>query len=130
MYLGHIQAWIDNEIKNMYYDCQTKDLIAKYLEVLEYANQPLYPFQVKQMKKILENIEQYISEDIEDDLKNLSDKDLIIEYDLEPKVVSMKYHGRAIDDIKSSNKTEFLYKKDNFMKQYNLYIKNFGDKYE
>ena len=60
VYLGHIQSWMDDEIKNVYDGLETKDLIAKYLEILDYVNQPLYPFQIKQMKQILENIEKYI----------------------------------------------------------------------
>ena len=129
MYLGHIQSWMDDEIKNVYDGLETKDLIAKYLEILDYVNQPLYPFQIKQMKQILENIEKYIKKGVREDLEDLSDKDLIIKYDLEPKIISIRYHGMPIDDIRKSNKTEHIYKKENFMKQYNSYIKKFGDEY-
>lgn len=129
MYLGHIQSWMNDEIKNIYDNLETKDLIAKYLEILDYANQPLYPFQIKQMKQILENIEKYVKKDIRKDLEDLSDKDLIIKYDLAPKTISIKYRGMPIEDINKTNKTEHIYKKENFMNQYNLYIKNFGDKY-
>lgn len=129
MYLGHIQEWMNEEVKHEYNNLSTQDLIAKYLEILDYANQPLYPFQISKMKIILENIEEHISNNIYDDLISLRDKDLIIKYNLEPKIIAMRYHGMNVDDIRASNKTEHIYKKENFVNQYNSYIKKFGDKY-
>lgn len=129
MYLGHVQEWMNEEVKNTYDNLSTQDLIAKYLEVLNYVNQPLYAFQVSKMKTILENIEKYISDSIYNDLVDLRDKDLIMKYNLEPKIISMRYHGMNVEDIRASNKTEHIYKKENFINQYNSYIKKFGDKY-
>ena len=118
MYLGYIQEFIDNEIENNNEFENNAELISKYLEILWYANHPLYPFQFKQMAKIVSKIEELISDTIFDDLKNLSDRDLILKYELPAHKISMRYHNIEIENIKKSAKTDLLYKRDVFWTEY------------
>lgn len=118
MYLGYIQEFIDKEIKSKNEFENDAELISKYLEILWYANHPLYTFQFKEMSQIVLKIENIISNEIFDDLKNLSDKDLILKYELPPHKISMKYYNIDIENIKKSAKTDLLYQRDVFWKAY------------
>lgn len=144
MYMGHVQDFINKESNMRYNDLIGKyefgedkeytfendtELIEKYLEILWYANNPLYPFQFKHMAKIMKKIEEKVSDNILEDLELLSDKDLIIKYNLTPHKISMKYYNVDIENIKESEKTNLLYKKDVFWKNYKENIKKWGKKY-
>lgn len=100
----------------------TSELITKYVEILWFANQPLYPHQLKKVKKILCEIESHIDEDVFKDLCDMRDKDLIIKYKLKPKTISARYINTNVDDIKESRKTQLLYKRDNFWRQYSIFF--------
>lgn len=145
MYMGHVQNFINQERNMKYNDLIGKyefgeekeyvfenngELIEKYLEILWYATNPLYPYQFGPMAKIMRKIDKKISDDIKKDLKLLSDKDLIIKYDLTPHKISMKYYNVNIEDIKDSAKTNLLYKEDLFWNSYKENIKKWGKKYE
>lgn len=118
MYLGHIQEFIDKEMKNKNEFNNDAELISKYLEILWYANHPLYIYQFKQMAKIVSEIEELIPDTIFDDLKNLSDVDLILKYELPAHKISMRYRNIETENIKKSAKTDLLYKRDVFWNRY------------
>lgn len=118
MYLGHIQEFIDKEMKNKNEFKNNAELISKYLEILWYASHPLYIYQFKQMAKIVLEIEELISDTIFDDLENLSDIDLILKYELPAHKISMRYRNIETENIKKSAKTDLLYKRDIFWNRY------------
>lgn len=101
-----------------------KELIKKYIEILKKGNEPLYPHEVKNIKKELEDIELILDEKIVNDLIFLNDKDLCIKYDLDPRVLSSKYLNVEIEDIKSSLKRLDIVKmRNNFKVQYDEFDK-------
>lgn len=118
MYLGYVQEFINKEMKSKDKFENDAELISKYLEILWYANHPLYTYQFKQMAKIVLKIEELISDTIFNDLKDLSDKDLILKYELPAHKISMKYHNIDVENIKESAKTDLLYKRDVFWNRY------------
>ena len=122
MHLGYVQEFIDKEMKNKSEFKNNGELISKYLEILWYASHPLYIYQFKQMAKIVLEIEELISDTIFDDLKNLSDRDLILKYGLPAHKISMRYHNVKIENIKESSKTDLLYKRDIFWNGYESII--------
>lgn len=143
--MGYIEDFITQEMNMKYNNLTGKyetrkekeyifendgELIEKYIEVLWYANHPLYPYQFKLMANIMRRIEKNISDDIIDDLKSLPDKDLIIKYNLHPHKVSMKYYNVEIENIKKSEKTDLLYKRNMFWNSYKENIKRWGKQYE
>ena len=96
-----------------------KNAIVEYLYVLKKGNNPLYAWEAQFVKDLLEAAEDKLDDDVIDDLRYLSDKDLIIKYDLEPKTVSTKYCSIDIEDIKPSLKyLDIENMKDNFYEQY------------
>lgn len=145
MYLGHVQDFINQEKNMRYNDLLGKyefgeekeyifendaELVSKYLEILWYATNPLYPYQFKPMAQIMRKIEAKVSDDIIEDLKLLSDKDLIIKYNLPPYKISTRYYNiDNIEDIRESNKTDLLYKKDLFWNNYKKNIEEWGEQY-
>lgn len=122
MYLGYVQEFIDKEMKSKNEFKNNAELISKYLEILWYASHPLYIYQFKQMAKIVLEIEELISDTIFDDLENLSDKDLILKYELPAHKISMRYHNVKVENIKKSAKTDLLYKRDIFWNGYESVI--------
>lgn len=120
-----VAKWL-NEQDNISFSTESK-LITKYIEILWFANQPLYPHQLKKVKKILCEIEPHINKDVFKDLCDMRDKDLIIKYKLEPKTISTRYINTNVDDIKESRKTQLLYKRDNFWKQYSIFFEEEGN---
>lgn len=122
MYLGYVQEFIDKEMKNKNEFNNDTELISKYLEILWYASHPLYIYQFKQMAKIVLEIEELISDTIFDDLKNLSDRDLILKYELPAHKISMRYHNVKVENIKKSAKTDLLYKRNIFWNGYESII--------
>lgn len=118
MYLGYVQEFISKEVKSKYEFVDDAELISKYLEILWYASCPLYTYQFKQMAKIVLEIEELISDTIFDDLENLSDRDLILKYELPAHKISMRYRNVKIENIKKSAKTDLLYKRDIFWNEY------------
>lgn len=122
MYLGYVQEFIDKEMKNKNEFKNNGELISKYLEILWYASHPLYIYQFKQMAKIVLEIEELISDTIFDDLKNLSDRDLILKYELPAHKISMRYHNVKVENIKKSAKTDLLYKRNIFWNGYESII--------
>lgn len=130
MYLGYVQEFIDKEMRNKNEFKNNAELISKYLEILWYANHPLYPYQFKQMAKVVSKIEELISDTIFNDLKDLSDKDLILKYELPAHKISMRYHNIDVENIKESAKTDLLYKRDMFWNDYKLNVAKWGVEYE
>lgn len=126
MYLGYVQEFIDKEIKNKNEFNNNAELISKYLEILWYASHPLYIYQFKQMAKIVLEIEELISDTIFDDLENLSDRDLILKYELPAHKISMRYRNVKIENIKKSAKTDLLYKRDIFWNEYESIMEKWG----
>lgn len=124
MYQGMITEWLQQEKNNSYEFDNNGDLIAKYLDILWHASHPLYVYQVRDIKQILDSIEANINDDIVMDLHYLGDKDLCLKYDLDPKIISSKYIGVSIDNIKPSLKTELLGMREDFMNQYKEYQKD------
>lgn len=122
MYLGYVQEFIDKEMKNKNEFKNNAELISKYLEILWYASHPLYIYQFKQMAKIVLEIEKLISDTIFDDLENLSDRDLILKYELPAHKISTRYYNVKIENIKKSAKTDLLYKRDIFWNGYESVI--------
>ena len=125
MYLGYIQEFLDKESNRDYSKMDTTELITNYLEIMRYAMSPFYTWQSRQMKSIIENIEEYITDDILNDLINLTDKDLIKKYDLRPETVSSKYVSINVNDIKDSayNRIDINHAKEAVLKQYDEYVK-------
>lgn len=122
MYMGLIEDWIKKQEKESYVFDNNKDLITKYIEVLRHGSEPLYSFQTRSIKTYLDMIESQLSDKIINDLRDLSDKDLIIKYDLEPKTVSHKYVSVEIKDIKPSLKRlDIDIMRDGFVKQYKMF---------
>ena len=122
MYLGYVQEFIDKEMKNKNEFKNDTELISKYLEILWHASHPLYIYQLKQMAKIVLEIEKLISDTIFDDLENLSDRDLILKYELPAHKISMRYHNVKTEDIKKTAKTDLSYKRDIFWNEYESVI--------
>ena len=118
MYLGYVQEFIDKEMKNKNEFENDAELISKYLEILWHASRPLYTYQFEEMAKIVLKIEELISDTIFDDLENLSDRDLILKYELPAHKISMRYHNVKVENIKKSAKTDLLYKRDIFWNGY------------
>lgn len=121
MYLGFVQEFIDKKNDKRYKKYKEKnksEIITEYLQTLWYVNQSAYDFQLKQLKKILDEAEEYVTDKMINDLENLSDKDIIIKYGLKPEKINVKYLGKKPDDIKSSAKTDVLRQRKNFYRQY------------
>ena len=118
MYLGYVQEFIDKEMKNKNEFENDAELISKYLEILWHASRPLYTYQFEEMANIVLEIEELISDTIFDDLENLSDRDLILKYELPAHKISMRYHNVKVENIKKSAKTDLLYKRDIFWNGY------------
>lgn len=118
MYLGYVQEFIDKEMKNKNEFENDAELISKYLEILWHASRPLYTYQFEKMANIVLEIEELISDTIFDDLENLSDRDLILKYELPAHKISMRYHNVKVENIKKSAKTDLLYKRDIFWNGY------------
>ena len=107
MYLGYVQEFIDKEMKNKNEFKNDAELISKYLEILA---------------KIILEIEELISDTIFDDLENLSDRDLILKYELPAHKILMRYYNVKVENIKKSAKTDLLYKRDIFWNGYESII--------
>ena len=122
MYLGYVQEFIDKEMKNKNEFKDDAELISKYLEIVWHASRPLYTYQFEEMANIVLEIEELISDTIFDDLENLSDRDLILKYELPAHKISMKYHNIKVENIKKSAKTDLLYKRDMFWNGYEAVI--------
>lgn len=126
MYLGYVQEFIDKEMKNKNEFENDAELISKYLEILWHASRPLYTYQFEEMANIVLEIEELISDTIFDDLENLSDRDLILKYELPAHKISMRYHNVKVENIKKSAKTDLLYKRDIFWNGYESIMEKWG----
>lgn len=118
VYLGFAQEFIEKRQNISYEERSESEIMTDYLEVLWYAKQALYDFQLKPMNQVLENIEKHVTDKMFNDLKNLSDKDIIIKYELKPEKIDIKYLGKEPNDIKPSAKTDVLGQRENFYRQY------------
>ena len=103
----------------------SSEIMTHYLEVLRYASDPLYPFEARDMIKTIEHIEKYVTEEMMKDLNDLSDKDLIMKYNLKPQTVSTKYVSVDVEDIKLTavNRVDVSHAKEMVQKQYDTFVK-------
>lgn len=103
----------------------SSEIMTHYLEVLRYASDPLYPLEAKDMIKTIEHIEKYVTEEMMKDLNSLSDKDLIMEYNLKPQTVSTRYVGVDVESIKPTamNRIDIDHAKEMVQQQYDAFIK-------
>lgn len=103
----------------------SSEIMTHYLEVLRYASDPLYPLEAKDMIKTIEHIEKYVTEKMMKDLNSLSDKDLIVEYNLKPQTVSTRYVGVDVESIKPTamNRIDIDHAKEMVQQQYDAFIK-------
>lgn len=120
MGMGMVQQFIKEHEDEKYDAKSDKELLSAYVRILWFANQPLYKYQLRPMLKMITDIEDVIgnkNKNIIPDLKELSDKDLIRKYKIEPKTISIKYANTDVDDIKESAKTDILTRRENFFCQ-------------
>ena len=118
--MGMVQQFIKEHEDEKYDAKSDKELLSAYVRILWFANQPLYKYQLRPMLKMITDIEDVIgnkNKNIIPDLKELSDKDLIRKYKIEPKTISIKYANTDVDDIKESAKTDILTRRENFFCQ-------------
>ena len=101
------------------------EILTHYLEILRYSSEPLYAFEAKDMIKTIEHIEKYVTEEMMKDLNDLSDKDLIMEYNLKPQTVSTRYVSVDVENIKPTavNRIDVKHAKEMVQKQYDTFIK-------
>ena len=123
MYVSPISKFLYRKRLLIYNIMCSSEIMTHYLEVLRYASDPLYPLEAKDMIKTIEHIEKYVTEKMMKDLNSLSDKDLIMEYNLKPQTVSTRYVG--VDSIKPTamNRIDVKHAKEMVQKQYDTFIK-------
>lgn len=125
MYVSRICKFLHKKRLLIYDIMSESEILTHYLEILRYASDPLYPFEAKDMIKTIEHIEKYVTEEMMKDLNELSDKDLIIEYNLKPQTVSTKYVSVDVEDIKLTavNRIDVRHAKEMVQKQYDTFVK-------
>lgn len=125
MYVSNICKFLHKKRLLIYDIMCNSEIMTHYLEVLRYASDPLYPFEARDMIKTIEHIEKYVTEEMMKDLNELSDKDLIMEYNLKPQTVSTKYVSVDVEDIKLTavNRVDVSHAKEMVQKQYDTFVK-------
>ena len=108
------------------YDIMSEgEILTHYLEILRYSSKPLYAFEAKDMVETIKYIEKYVTDEMISDLNNLSDKDLIIKYNLKPQTVSTKYISIDVENIKPTaiNRVDVNHAKEMVQKEYDTFVK-------
>lgn len=125
MYVSAISKFLYKKRLLIYDVMCDSEIMTHYLEVLRYASDPLYPVEARDMIETINHIEQYVTKKMKQDLNNLSDKDLIIEYNLKPQTVSTRYVSIDIENIKDSaiNRIDVDHAKNMVQQQYDTYDK-------
>lgn len=125
MYVSPIGKFLYRKRLLIYDIMCSSEIITHYLEVLRYASDPLYPFEAKDMIKTIEHIEKYVTKEMMKDLNSLSDKDLIMEYNLKPQTVSTRYVGVDVESIKPTamNRIDIDHAKEMVQQQYDAFIR-------
>lgn len=125
MYVSPIGKFLYRKRLLIYDIMCSSEIMTHYLEVLRYASDPLYPLEAKDMIKTIEHIEKYVTEKMMNDLNSLSDKDLIMEYNLKPQTVSTRYVGVDVESIKPTamNRIDIDHAKEMVQQQYDAFIK-------
>lgn len=125
MYNGSMNDFL-KEKKMLNYDAMSsKEIITNYLEVLRCALDPLYPVEARDMINIIECIEKHVTKKMLKDLVELSDKDLILEYNLKPQTVSSKYVSVDVETIKplAVKRIDVIHARNMAKQQYDTYAK-------
>ena len=125
MYVSNICKFLHKK-RLLIYDIMSEgEILTHYLEILGYSSEPLYTFEAKDIVKTIKHIEKYVTDEMIDDLNNLSDKDLIIKYNLRPQSVSIKYISVDVEDIKPTamNRIDVNHAKEMIQKQYDTFVK-------
>ena len=125
MYVSPISKFLYRKRLLIYDIMCSSEIMTHYLEVLRYASDPLYPFEARDMIKTIEHIEKYVTEEMMKDLNDLSDKDLIMEYNLKPQTVSTRYVSVDVENIKPTavNRIDVEHAKEMVQKQYDTFVK-------
>lgn len=125
MYVSRICKFLHKKRLLIYDIMSESEILTHYLEILRYASDPLYPFEAKDMIKTIEHIEKYVTEEMMKDLNELSDKDLIMEYNLKPQTVSTRYVSVDVESIKPTamNRIDVSHAKEMVQKQYDTFVK-------
>lgn len=125
MYVSNICKFLHKKRLLIYDIMSEAEILTHYLEILRYSSEPLYTFEAEDMVKTIEHIEKYVTDEMISDLNDLSDKDLIIKYNLKPDDVSIKYLNVDIKDIKPTavNRIDVSHAKEMIQKQYDTFIK-------
>lgn len=125
MYVSDICKFLHKKRLLIYDVMCNSEIMTHYLEVLRYASDPLYPFEARDMIKTIEHIEKYVTKEMMKDLDDLSDKDLIMEYNLKPQTVSTRYVSVDVENIKPTavNRIDISHAKEMVQKQYDTFVK-------
>ena len=125
MYVSNICKFLHKKRLLIYDIMSEAEILTHYLEILRYSSEPLYTFEAKDMVKTIKHIEKYVTDEMIGDLNDLSDKDLIIKYNLKPKDVSTKYISVDVEDIKPTavNRIDINHAKEMIQKQYDTFVK-------
>lgn len=125
MYVSDICKFLHKKRLLIYDVMCNSEIMTHYLEVLRYASDPLYPFEARDMIKTIEHIEKYVTKEMMKDLDDLSDRDLILEYNLKPQTVSTRYVSVDVENIKPTavNRIDVKHAKEMIQKQYDTFVK-------
>lgn len=125
MYVSPINKFLYKKRLLIYDVMCSSEIMTHYLEVLRYASNPLYSFEARDMIKTIEHIEKYVTEEMMKDLNDLSDKDLIMKYNLKPQTVSTRYVSVDVENIKPTavNRIDISHAKEMVQKQYDTFVK-------
>lgn len=124
MYVSNICKFLHKKRLLIYDIMSESEILTQYLEILKYSSEPLYTFEAKDMVETIKHIEKYVTDEMISDLNELSDKDLIIKYNLKPEDVSIKYLSIEIEDIKPTavNRIDVSHAKEMIQRQYDTFV--------
>ena len=124
MYVSNICNFLHKKRLLIYDIMSESEILTHYLETLKYSSEPLYTFEAKDMVETIKHIEKYVTDEMISDLNELSDKDLIMKYNLKPEDVSIKYLSIKIEDIKPTavNRIDVSHAKEMIQKQYDTFV--------
>lgn len=124
MYVSNICKFLHKKRLLIYDIMSESEILTQYLEILKYSSEPLYTFEAKDMVETIKHIEKYVTDEMINDLNELSDKDLIIKYNLKPEDVSIKYLSVEIKDIKPTavNRIDISHAKEMIQRQYDTFV--------